>query len=168
MKCQRASSKQAEVSYPSTLTMRHWMTGLHMEAEGNSSASISSEVSKMKKVAIYARVGRTENTVTLLQTQKLKLQEYCKMNGHIVVDSIMATGNRRAFRHQFLEMLAEAKKNSVKTVVMESINCIARSTVEALEIQQVITDAGLSLETVDGSHSYINALEEAVMSMSLQ
>lgn len=122
----------------------------------------------MKKVAIYARVGRTENAATLLQTQKLKLQEYCKMNGYIVVDSIMAIGNRRAFRHQFLEMLAEAKKNSVKTVVMESINCIARSTVEALEIQQVITDAGLSLETVDGSHSYINALEEAVMSMSLQ
>ena len=96
----------------------------------------------MKKVAIYARVGRTENAATLLQTQKLKLQEYCKMNGHIVVDSVMATGNRRACQHQFLEMLAEAKKNSVKTVVMESMNCIVRSTVEALE--------------------------EAVMSMSLQ
>lgn len=122
----------------------------------------------MEKVAIYARVGRTENAATLLQTQKLRLQEYCKMNGYIVVDSVMATGNRRACQHQFLEMLAEAKKNSVKTVVMESMNCIARSTVEAMEIQQVISDSGLSLETVDGSHSYINALEEAVMSMSLQ
>ena len=173
MKCRRASSRQkgGVVFYPSSSTVRRWMTELndeltHIEAEGVSPASISKEVSKMRKAAIYARVGRTENAAMFLQAQKLKLQEYCETNGYTVVNSVMATGNRRDCQHQFLEMLTEAKKNGIETVVMESMNCIARSFVEAQEIQQVINDAGLLLETVDGSHRYINEMGELVMSMS--
>ena len=120
----------------------------------------------MKKAAIYTRVERTENATMFLQAKKLKVREYCKTNGYTVVDSVMATGTRRDCQHLFLEMLAKAKENGIETVVVESMNCIARSFVEAQEIQQVINDAGLSLETVDGSHRYINEMGELLMRMS--
>ena len=121
-----------------------------------------------KRVATFSRVGNAENGETLLRSQEMMIQEYCEKNGYTIVDSVRVIGDRKLGQNMLRKMLDGADEKGFDAVVMYSTNPVARTISEMLDSQQAMDQAGVSFETVDGSHLCISttaAVVEAVEAM---
>jgi len=109
-----------------------------------------------KTVATYIRTGND----TFLKGQAMRIQEYCEGKGYTIADSVNVVGDRNLGFQMLMKMLIGAKEKGIETVVMDSTNRIAGSVVEMLEVQRAVEEAGVNIETLDGSHELTEVLAE--------
>ena len=107
-----------------------------------------------KTVATYIRTAND----TFLKGQAMRIREYCEDKGYTIADSVNVVGDRNLGFQMLMKMLDSAKEKGISTVVMDSTNRIAGSVVEMTEVQRAIQKAGISIETLDGSHEMVGLL----------
>lgn len=113
----------------------------------------------MKKVATYVRVSNHSHSEEALYRQKAKVGEYCKAQGYVVEDAVDVVGNRKMGHHMLKKLIDSAKEKGIDRIVMASTNRIVGSIDELNDIQEAFTEAGISIETLDGSHQAESAKE---------
>lgn len=113
----------------------------------------------MKKVATYVRVSNHSHSEEALYRQKAKVGEYCKAQGYVVEDAVDVVGNRKMGYHMLKKLIDSAKEKGIDRIVMASTNRIVGSIDELNDIQEAFTKAGISIETLDGSHQAVSAKE---------
>ena len=107
-----------------------------------------------KTMATYIRTGND----TFLRGQAMRIREYCEEKGYTIADSVDVVGDRNLGFQMLVKMLDGAKEKGIETVVMDSTNRIAGSVVEMLEVQRTVEEAGVTIETLDGSHELTGVL----------
>ena len=113
----------------------------------------------MKKVATYVRVSNHSNSQEALYRQKERVGEYCKAQGYVIEDAMDVVGDRKTGYPMLMKLIDSAKEKGVEGIVMASTNRIVGSIDELNDIQAVLAEAGLGIETLDGSHQAVSAKE---------
>ena len=100
------------------------------------------------RVALYARVS-TDDKEQNPETQLLILRDYCRFQGHEIVESFVDEGRsgKDPNRPEFQRMMEEAKR---KTRRFDGIVCLRldrfmRSALYGLQVTQELKDAGVEL-----------------------
>lgn len=113
----------------------------------------------MKKVATYVRVSNHSNSQEAMFRQKEKVNEYCKAQGYEIDDFMDVVGDRRMGYPMLMKLINSAKEKGIDRIVMASTNRIVGSIDELNDIQAAFAEAGICIETLDGSHQAVNAKE---------
>ena len=113
----------------------------------------------MKKVATYVRVSNHSNSQEAMFRQKEKISEYCKAQGYAIEDYMDVIGDRMMGYPMLMKLINSAKEKGIDRIVMASTNRIVGSIDELNDIQAAFTEAGISIETLDGSHQAVSAKE---------
>lgn len=113
----------------------------------------------MKKVATYVRVSNHSNSQEALHRQKEKVSEYCKTQGYAIEDAMDVVGDRKTGYPMLMKLIDSAKEKGIEGIVMASTNRIVGSIDELNDIHAVLAEAGLGIETLDGSHQAVSAKE---------
>lgn len=119
----------------------------------------------MKKVATYCRVSLRNNSELALAKQQEQLKAYCESKGYIVAHTDKVVGDRKLGNEMFLRCLLDAKDKGVDTIVMASTNRIVGTADEMLKVAEAYEAAGVTIETLDGSHLFPKANELILASL---
>lgn len=109
----------------------------------------------MKKVAIYVRESKHSNAENAVLNQNEKIKNFCELKGYEVCDSATVIGSREAGNPMLMKMLKSAKEKGIETVVMASTNRVVGTVEELKKIKEAFDDSGVTIETLDGSHTPI-------------
>lgn len=113
----------------------------------------------MKKVATYIRVSDHSNSQEALLKQQAKVDDFCRAKGYDVDDTIAVVGDRQTGYPMLMQLLDSAKEKGIEKIVVASANRIVGSVDELNDIQAAFVEAGIGIETLDGSHQAVNAKE---------
>lgn len=108
----------------------------------------------MKKVAVYHRVSAHSDSEAALHRQEAKVQKYCEDKGYQIVDSYSSVGDRKHGSDMLLKCLHDMKEKEIDTVVMSSTNRVVGTVDELMQVKKAYEEAGVSIETSDGSHLF--------------
>lgn len=122
----------------------------------------------MEKVAVYVRVSDHNEAAHSVLAQSMKIEEYCKAHGYKVCDSALTVGSREQSFPFLKNLLQSAAEKGFSKVVMATANRVV-GTVEELEaVNAAIDEAGVAIETLDGTYEELPASKMLVASFLAQ
>lgn len=107
----------------------------------------------MEKVAKYVRVGVHKNSNAVMSKRNRTVCDFCEQKEYEICDSACVVGGHEIAYPIFIELLKSAKEKGISRVIMFSFDKITETEEELNNIKNLIEEAGIVIETLDGSYN---------------
>lgn len=102
------------------------------------------------RIAAYARFSSDNQRVESIDAQLRAIRQYCSDNDYMIVktyadEAVSGTSDQR---DQFLQMIADAKKNMFDIVIVHKLDRFARNRYDSAIYRKELKDAGVKLISV--------------------
>ena len=115
-----------------------------------------------KRVVAYVRESKHANAEECLERQAQSVQEYCQKKGYNVCETVCAIGSRKDCLENLKKAVETAKNTNSKLLVMASVNRIVNTPEELHEVEAIIGEAGITIETPNEKIEDIQAFSASI------